>query len=355
VSPRSEWIAEPDRLVEIAAQWDRLANTDPAPFSLQAWLGPWWRAFGAPGRLQVCVVWDHGDLIAALPLWADAAGRLTATANAHTPAYRPLAPDRAARAALAEALASRGAELLLDAVPAEEPDTRELLDAVAALGARTVLDPAYVSPIADTSGAFDVYRKGFKSRWRELERRARKMAREHEVVTSAVAEPDDLERELSEGLELEASGWKGRERTAMLSEPATAGFYREMAGAFHDRGGLRLSSLRMDGRLVAFDLALLHRDRYFLLKTAYDESLRTLAPGLVLRRAVVERCFELGLEAHEFLGIDMEWKRLFATAEHRHFVWRAYPPGVAPALRYAYRRHARPRLRSAYRRLRPPT
>ena len=352
MSMRSEWIAEPGRLTEIAGDWDRLARTDPAPFSRLAWLVPWWRAFGGPGRLQICTVWDGGELAAALPL--SGAGRgLIATANAHTPSYRPLARDGAARAGLARALLSRGHEVVLDALPAGEPDIRELLDGVAACGARTLLEPGYDSPIADTSGSFDDYRESLRPRWRELERRGRKMAREHEVQTSAVAEPADLEHELAEGLELERSGWKGRARTAVLSEPDAAAFYPEMARAFHDRGELRFSSLRIDGRLVAFDLALLHRGRYFLLKTAYDEALRTLSPGLVLRRDVVERCFALGLTAHEFLGVDMEWKRLFATEARRHFVWRAYPRGAATTLRFLYRRHARPRIRRAYLRMRP--
>ncbi len=349
---REEWITDPGRLAEIAREWDLLAEWDPAPFSRHAWLEPWWRAFGAGRELRICTVWDGSELTAALPLCGDGPRRLVGTSNAHSPTYRPLARDAAARASLAAALVCGGEGLVLRGVPAEEPDTRDLLDGVAASGARTVLEPDFVSPITDTSGSFESYRAELKPRWRELERRRRKMVREHAVETSAAADPADLERELAEGFGLEAAGWKGRERTAVLSAPDTTSFYREMTRAFHDRGELRLSSLRIDGRLVAFDLALLDRGRYFLLKTAFDESLRTLAPGLVLRRAVVERCFELGLDAHEFLGTDMEWKRLFATSDREHFVWRAYPRGVMGTAHYLYRRRARPRLRSAYRRVR---
>ena len=338
--------------MEIASQWDRLAEADPAPFSRHAWVAAWWRAFGTQRELRVCTIWNDGELIAALPLLTGSGHGLASAANAHTPTYRPLARGPSARASLAEALVSTGRDLTLEALPAEEKEIRELLGAVRHCGARTVLEAAYVSPIADTSGSFDAYRSELKSRWRELERRGRKMAREHAVETVLISQPADLRRDLTEGLALEVAGWKGREGTAMLSDEVTATFYADVAHAFNASGELRLSSLRTDGRLVAFDLALLHRGRYFLLKTAFDESLRTLAPGLVLRRAVVERCFELGLDAHEFLGVDMDWKRLFATGERKHFVWRAYPRGVAATLRYAYRRHARPRLRSAYLRVR---
>jgi hypothetical protein len=109
---------------------------------------------------------------------------------------------------------------------------------------------------------------------------------------------------LDAGLSVEASGWKGRGHTAILSAPETAEFYRTVARAFAQRGELALSGLWLDDRLVAFDLALAHANRYRLLKTGYDESERSLAPGLILRRAVIERCFDLDFEAHEFLGPD---------------------------------------------------
>jgi CelD/BcsL family acetyltransferase involved in cellulose biosynthesis len=113
---------------------------------------------------------------------------------------------------------------------------------------------------------------------------------------------------------------------------------------------LRFSALRLDGRLVAFDLAILSRQRYFLLKTAYDESVRRFAPGLWLRREVIERCFELGLEAHEFLGEDMPWKRVFATETRAHVTYRAFDRGPLGITRYVYRAKLRPTVK----RLVPP-
>ena len=105
--------------------------------------------------------------------------------------------------------------------------------------------------------------------------------------------------------------------------------------------------------MVAFDLCLLRARRLYLLKTGYDESVRRLAPGLVLRLAVVERCFELGLEAHELLGDVSEWKSKFATSERRHVDVHRYRRSPAGAARLAYAWRLRPALGRAYRRLRP--
>ena len=107
--------------------------------------------------------------------------------------------------------------------------------------------------------------------------------------------------------------------------------------------------------MVAFDLSLLHEGRLYLLKTAYDEGFGRLAPGLVLRLSVIERCFELGLEAHELLGGADEYKLKFSTTDRRHVGLRAYRRLPAPVVRYGYRRSLRPGLRRAYRAVRPRT
>jgi CelD/BcsL family acetyltransferase involved in cellulose biosynthesis len=130
--------------------------------------------------------------------------------------------------------------------------------------------------------------------------------------------PADLERELERGFAVEGSGWKGREGTAIVSHPETERFYRAIAAAFAARGELVCSSLELDGRMIAWDLSLLHARRVFLLKTGYDEEFRRFAPGLVLRLSVVEDCFARGLDAHELLGHVDDWKPKFATTERHH-------------------------------------
>jgi CelD/BcsL family acetyltransferase involved in cellulose biosynthesis len=111
---------------------------------------------------------------------------------------------------------------------------------------------------------------------------------------------------------------------------------------------LRLSRIVIDGQWAAFDLCLLHDSRLYLLKTGYDERFRRLAPGLVMRLSIVERCFELGIAAHELLGDEAEWKRKFATGERAHVGFRAYERGFRGSVSYTYGSTARPLLKRAY-------
>ncbi len=346
-----EWIVDRARFDELSAEWDLLADREGTPFSQHAWFRAWLDAFG-PTDLCTCVLWRSDLLAAALPLRATRGGAAT-IANAHTPFLRPLGVDKEAVMTLYERTARELGQLVIEPLPDRFRRDDDLVRAANRRGMWTSTDSRHTSPIVETDGDFNAWRDGSKQRWgAPLERFRRKAVRERGAELALVFAPEDLDSELDECLQVETSGWKGKEETAVLSQPETTNFYRGVAAAFHQRGELRLSTLRLDGRLAAFDLCLLHRRRLYLLKTGYDESFRKLAPGLVLQLSVIERCFETDLDAFELLGGDAEWKRKFATTERQHVSLRSFRRRPGPTLLFAYRRAVRPPLKRAYRKAR---
>jgi CelD/BcsL family acetyltransferase involved in cellulose biosynthesis len=339
MSERVEWIEDETRFAQLAAAWDALAAEDPSPFARHGWLTAWWRWFGDGRALRVAVLWRGEQLSAALPLCADGR-RLQGLANAHTPELRAPARDAAALASVVSAAVDAGAhELALSSLP----HGGELPAALSAeLRQRrwpTIVGAEQRSPIAELGGGYDAWRADSRPRWgAPLERFGRKLERDHGATFQLVERPADLERELEHGFAVEASGWKGEHGTAIVSSPQTLGFYTDVARTYHRLDALRLSRIDADGRTVAFDFSLLHRGRLYLLKTGFDEQLRKLAPGLVLRLRMIERCCELGLEAHELLGDADAWKLKFATTDRLYEGLHAYAPAPAPLLRYAGRR-----------------
>jgi CelD/BcsL family acetyltransferase involved in cellulose biosynthesis len=348
---RIEWITEQARFDELAGPWDALAAGDPSPFARHAWLAAWWRWFGDGRALRVAALWRGEELRAALPLCA-AGARWHALANAHTPELRAPARDADALAAAIDAALGSGArELALSALPAGGELAARLQAALRARRWRTIPAHEQRSPIVELGDGYDAWRERSKPQWgAPIERFGRKLEREHAATFQLVERPAELARELEHGFAVEASGWKGQQGTAIVSSPQTLGFYTEIARAYHALDGLRLSRIDADGRTVAFDFSLLHRGRLYLLKTGFDEQLRRLAPGLVLRLRMIERCCELGLEAHELLGDADPWKLKFATASRDYEGLHAYAPAPAPLLRYG-RRRARAGLGRVARRL----
>jgi CelD/BcsL family acetyltransferase involved in cellulose biosynthesis len=336
MSQRIEWVGDEERLARLAPTWDALAG-DGDPFMTHAWLAAWRAAFGAGSSARVCLVWRGEQLVAGLPLMQTPAGP-RAMANGQTPSFRPLAADRPALEALiGAALAASGGVLELPMLRRDHP-----LITGRHRAWRSLYTAHTTSPIIDTVGTFASWRELTRPRWRTpIERLARKMRRDHDAELRLVAVPDDVEATITAGLALEAAGWKGRQGTAIASSPATDAFYRGVARRFHDRGQLRTSTIVLDGGLVAFALCLLHGNRLWQLKIAFDERHRGLAPGLVLHVEAVERCFELGLSAYELLGDRSEWKDKFATSERDYVRFTAYGRGPAPTGRYLARQGGR--------------
>lgn len=344
---RLEVVRSSDRFAELAGPWERLAEREPTPFCSHAWFSAWWEVFGED-QLLVTVLWDGEELDGVYPLYCHR-GLCRAMANVHTPLFRPIARGADALRRITEAalvLASR--RLVIEPLPAGDAGLLALERGAQDAGAHTLRTPRHVSPIVDTTGDFAAWRAGSRPRWgAPLERFRRKMLRENKAEIRMVEAPEDLEGELARGFAVEASGWKGRSGTAILSSPGTERFYTRVARAAAECGELRLSTIALDGELAAFDLTLLRDGRLYLLKTGFDERWRRLAPGLVMRLSVIERCFELGLTAHELLGDDSEWKRKFATSSRSHVAVDVYGRSPRQLADYAWKGTIRPRLARA--------
>ncbi len=342
---RLELVTDATRFAALAEPWQALADTTPTPFCDHGWFMSWWEAFAPGGRLATAVLWRDERLAAVLPLHREGR-RVVALANYHTPLFTPLAVDRAAVETVIGAVLDRHpSELLIPALPATDP-AREMLRRGSAVRRRVVLDdPAHVSPIVDTSGSHADYERERRSTLRTLMRRRRKLYREHAASFAVDEAPEDLEAALDAGFAVEASGWKTRNGTAILSAPQTEAFYRAVARTYAARDELRLVWLHVDGRPAAFSLCLERGRRLFLLKTGFDEELSGLTPGLVQHLELIDWCFEGGREAYELLGDAEPWKQQFATDTREHVRLWSYRARPAPLARYGARRYGAPLVR----------
>jgi CelD/BcsL family acetyltransferase involved in cellulose biosynthesis len=349
VAPHVRWIEEPAELEALAPEWDALAELDPTPFSLSAWYLAWWDGYGAGRRPRVCTVWDGPELVALLPL-CEHGGRLEAMANEESAVVRPLARNAGALRLLADAAACQRYDLLeIRRLPEGDDGLDALAAAARSAGRLSIVEPDITSPIVDTTGTLEEYRSATRSKWhKNLRRLYRKLQRDHDGRLRLIEAPADLDSELAAGFEVESSGWKLEAGSAILSRPENEAYYRSLGRRFHDRGELRVSSISVDGRMIAWDLGILRRNRLYSPKSGYLEDFKQLGPGLILELAMIERCFELGIEAHELLGADDEYKLRFSTSERRHRYFRAYSRRPAQAVRYMWRRFVPRRMRVAH-------
>jgi hypothetical protein len=116
---------------------------------------------------------------------------------------------------------------------------------------------------------------------RELARKRRRLEDHLGAALETVDRAQDCDA-VDEFLELEASGWKGRSRTALSSVELDARFFRTVCRSFRELGRLHLLSLEAKGEPVAMACNLRAGEGIFCLKIAFDERWRRYSPGAQL-------------------------------------------------------------------------
>lgn len=101
--------------------------------------------------------------------------------------------------------------------------------------------------------------------------------------------PDAVARALEHFLALEERGWKGRQGTAFLCQPRLVTFVRTMMRHFAAEGRAAVHLLELGGRPIAIGLVLRQGERAYFWKTAYDERLAALSPGVQLTVELTRR------------------------------------------------------------------
>jgi CelD/BcsL family acetyltransferase involved in cellulose biosynthesis len=314
-----EWTQSAQRFTEIAPLWDELAGAQPWPFLRSDWIQPWLDTF-ASSAPTLCLDWRGRELMGGAVLRSTSLGVRSIT-NVHTPFYSFTARDADSLRNVAQGVIGRGGvEARIDLIEQDDPLLDALREAARVADKRVYVRERQASPLVDTSTTREAFRELTQPRWgAPLDRFRRKLVREHGASFHLLEQPENVATVLEKGFAVEASGWKGRAGTAVLSTPETASFYRAVAANFAARGTLRLSWIEVAGRMIAFDLSIEHRRRLFLVKTGYDEGFRAFAPGLLLRLAVIEACLDSDIVAHELLGGEDPWKAKFATSSRRRF------------------------------------
>lgn len=341
----------------LARDWDALLERsgNDQLFYRHWFLAAWLDHFAIDdAQLRVATLREDGRLVAALPLlWRRLrmhgvpVQALCSMGNLHSCRFDLLAEDprRAAPLLLARLLQDRDWHLLrLEDVP-PDAHAEALLDAARGAGLATGRWHSLVSPYVPVAQDADSFRRALGSKLRgSLRRRRQRLAARGSVALERIDGGPGLATVLDECLAVEAAGWKGRNGTAIASDACTRGFYTTLAQQAARRGVLALWTLRVDGRLVAFQFALEHDRRVLLLKQGYDEAFADCGPGQLLMEDVLADCARRGLSELDLLGDDAPAKRTWTTQARQH-AWLFVMRGARGRLLHALKFRLAPMLR----------
>lgn len=125
--------------------------------------------------------------------------------------------------------------------------------------------------------------------YREFRRLKRRLADSGVLEHHVARGPDDIRSAIEAFLTLEASGWKGRERTAMAIDRYRAAFAREAVHRLAEQDMCRIHALTLDGKLIASLIVFVESGCAYTWKTAYDETFAAFSPGTLLMIEVTGR------------------------------------------------------------------
>lgn len=296
------------RFPEFAERWRALHARGPASVLLDVdFVAPLVDQFAPPGALLACCE-RQGDTLA-MALVAPSGRGAWATLQ---PSQAPLglwlmAPNEPLAPLLASLLRAlpglplvfglTQADPMLLARPADAPDLHTL----------DYIDTARVTLAGDFDAYWQARGKNLRGNLRKQRARLERegVAPRLEIVRESAA----MAAAVFQYGELESSGWKSGQGTAVHADNAQGRYYRAMLEALAARGAASVVRYWFDERLVAMDLCVEDAGSIVVLKTAYDEGVGAgLSPTLLMREEACRRLFDEGRFTRlEFYGRVMEW------------------------------------------------
>ncbi len=176
----------------------------------------------------------------------------------------------------------------------------------------------YLYSFVDVTGGAEDYMGGLGNLKRNLKRYRKKLDGSGPVAVSVTTAGPEESEALDAFLALEAAGWKGRNGTAILNDPAITAFYRALAAGFSAQGRWAWQSVRVGDRLVAAGMGIRCGRTVMLPKIAFDEEFSACMPGNLLTEAVARDAFA-DPETDELAHMSAApWHESWRMGQHRY-------------------------------------
>jgi len=365
---RVEVLEGRDAFVQLEREWNAALARGPRddPMLRHEWLRAWIENFAPGATLRTFVARAGREICAAMPL-IETRERTADTCFLPMTTWQTPSNDHSQRGGLL--VGRRGDEglraiwealqkapgwdrLRLRDLPAGAPEW-QLRDWAEQAGYPSGLWVSLRSPYLPLPKTYEAVEKALDGKFRQnLRRRKRRLAEQGEVKY-ALVDPKDakaLDTALADLFEIEASGWKGKDGTAIAQKPELVGFYTQIARDAAKRGALALGTVALAGKPIAAHLSIVHGKRHYLIKIGYDESLHEHSPGQQMVAEAIRDSCARGLVEFDFLGPCMEWKLDWESQLRTHHWLTIFRPTRAGKLVHTARYVAWPILRSLLRR-----
>lgn len=187
------------------------------------------------------------------------------------------------------------------------------------------IDSCESAPFVDCTDSWDEYWKSRGKSRTEWGRRERRLMEDQGAQFACLTEWNQIAPQFDALLEIEASGWKGKEGSAIMQSPQTLAFYTACAKAWAAAGTLRIFVLYLERTPIAFEMNVQTGGRLNCVKHGYLEQHAKQGPGQVLRIQVLKWAFERpDVTLFDMFGPSTEAKMKWATGTEALYTIRVF-------------------------------
>jgi hypothetical protein len=166
-----------------------------------------------------------------------------------------------------------------------------LIEGIRARQRTTYIDGRYERGLLRRAADAEQYLQSTVSatRRKKLRRQQRQLSETGTLEYPALAPDGNIDRWIEEFLQLEASGWKGKEKSAMNCQDADRRFFEAIARSAFEKGRLSMLAIHLDGQVIASQCNFLAGSGAFAFKVAFDERYARFSPGVLLEIEHIRR------------------------------------------------------------------
>ena len=206
-----------------------------------------------------------------------------------TPLVDPVDTESVLRCAFTSLARGRGPRFLkLQELPAEGPVTTAITAALGTGWRSHEVTPRGEWPLMRRRPQRTYLEEGVSRKQRHNLRRIRRRLEEQLGDELRLTDGPTDEVMVDRFIRLEASGWKGRQGTALARQPGWTEYFHKVCRGFDGEGRLHIVSLGSRSTTVAMKVMVTAGEGLFELRVAYDETYARLSPGTLLEVESIE-------------------------------------------------------------------
>jgi CelD/BcsL family acetyltransferase involved in cellulose biosynthesis len=174
-----------------------------------------------------------------------------------------------------------------------------------------------------------------KSLRTQLRKARNKASRQGGTRCLSARDPGELRQFYRHFLDVEGSGWKKADGTAIILHPSLTAFYDSIMRHYSAIGACEIDLLVLESAIIAAQFSLVVDKTMYVLKIGYDEQCAELSPGGLLLQDVLERYESSGAVEHVNLVTDMAWHRRWRPKRYKVFCCHRFNTTIPGLLAFA--------------------